>query len=41
MSSSKAVFEALSLYFQCVNEHASHVKIECFPLVSTWAIVKL
>ena len=28
MSSSDAMFEALSVYFQCRNEQAAHVKID-------------
>ena len=28
MSSSDAMFEALSMYFQYVNERAAHVKID-------------
>ena len=31
MSSSEAIFGALSVYFQCVNERAAHVKI-IFPV---------
>ena len=26
------MFEAWSVYFQCVNEQAAHVKIELFPI---------
>ena len=26
------MFEASSVYFQCVNEGAAHVKIECVPI---------
>ena len=32
MSSSDTIFEALSVYFQYVNERAAHVKIEVFPV---------
>ena len=32
MSSSDAMFEALSVYFQYVKERAAHVKIDCFPI---------
>ena len=36
------MFEALSVYFQYVNEQAVHVEIDCvFPSVSTWAVVIL
>ena len=28
ISSSNAMFEASSVYFQCVNEQAAHVKID-------------
>ena len=38
MSSSDAIFEAVSVYVQYVNEQAAHVKIDCFQLVSTWAV---
>ena len=42
MSSSNAMFEASSLYFQYVNEQAAHVKNRpCFPSLSTWAVVNL
>ena len=41
MPSSDATFEAPSVYFQCVNEQAAHVKIDCFPSVLTWAVVNL
>ena len=41
MSSSDATFEAPSVYFQYVNERAAHVKIDCFPSVSTWAVMNL
>ena len=42
MSSSDAMFEASSVYFQYVNERAAHIKIDSFyPLVSTWAVVNL
>ena len=30
MSSSDAMFEALSVYFQCVIDRAAHVKIDRF-----------
>ena len=29
MSSSDAMFEASSVYFQYVNERAAHVKLDC------------
>ena len=43
MSSSDAMFEALSVYFQYVNERAAH---DCknrlrFPSVSTYAVINL
>ena len=40
--SSDAMFEASSVYSQYVNERAAHVKNrQCFPSVSTWAVVNL
>ena len=42
MSSSNAMFEASSVYFQYVNERAAHVKLDrASPSVSTWAVVNL
>ena len=41
MSSSDAMFEAPSVYYQSVNEQAAHVNIDIFPSVSTWAVVNL
>ena len=36
------MFEASSVHFQCVNEHAASVKNRpCFQLVSTWTVVNL
>ena len=32
MSSSDAMFEASSVYFQYLNERAAHVKIDCASL---------
>ena len=32
MSSSDSRFEALSVYFQYLNERATHVKIDMFPV---------
>ena len=32
MSSSDAMFDASSVYFQYVNERVAHVKIDLFPL---------
>ena len=42
MSSSDAMFEAASMYFQYVNQRAAHVKIDRVSRrVSTWAAVNL
>ena len=41
MSSSDAMFDALSVYFQYVNERAARKNRSCFPSVSTWAIVNI
>ena len=39
MSSSDAMFEDSSVYYQSLNEQAAHVNIDIFPSVSTWAVV--
>ena len=41
MTSSDAMFEASPVYFQCVNERAAHVNIDCFLSVSTLAVVNI
>ena len=46
ISSSIAMFEASSVYFQCVNERAAHVKIDhvsrwCGPLGNSKSLISL